>query len=376
MRKIWTPRLELPKILTADKEIKALQAGLEDVFAEQSSKARLTMHLPRLDELTGTMLDMLLNQYHADFFEAGMSDERKRQIIRDVIRWHRIKGTPAAVEEAARMMYRDAHVTEWYEYGGQPYWFRILQDVTADDEDTDRYTLDLLRAAVGVSKNTRSWLDYFCFIMTFDDANDPDDDLTVHVDHEYIDVFDFGARMYAYDGQTDYGVRIGRGHNGSYNRSGRYNRRGFEAHGDHGRLQGSHFERFFFDMTFEHEEKVPMPDGIGSMVLRQEITHNGRRKRNGTIKHNGSLIHVEQFLNDNEEQQLQELVTWLKANYQEICPSCGAREYSFEAGSARIGSEVRLVDDPQLLTVDVFCRQCRTLMHQYLVQEGSWELIQ
>ena len=83
MRKIWTPSIILPRILQSDARLTAVRDALEKLLAAVSEDARETLHLPRLDQLSEPMLDVLLNQYHADFFESDMSKETKREIIRD-----------------------------------------------------------------------------------------------------------------------------------------------------------------------------------------------------------------------------------------------------------------------------------------------------
>ena len=110
----------------------------------------------------------------------------------------------------ARKVYRDARVSEWYEYGGQPYFFRIMQDITADDEDTDQRTLDRLRAAVFEAKNLRSWLEFYGFLLTLEDELDPTDAHTMTIREVYHDEYDYRRNNNRYDGSIDYGASLWR----------------------------------------------------------------------------------------------------------------------------------------------------------------------
>ena len=87
---------------------------------------REVLHLPRLNELSGTILDLLAEQFHVDAYDAiNFSDEEKRNLIRQSIAWHRLKGTPAAVEMVLQDAFKDLRIDEWFTYGGEPYYFRL-----------------------------------------------------------------------------------------------------------------------------------------------------------------------------------------------------------------------------------------------------------
>ena len=144
MRKIWRPLIYLPTILHNDYNVLAAKLSLEEQLSKLASAAREVMHLPRLDELDETMVELLSNQFHVDFYDPKLSLEDKRDLVRDAIGWHKRKGTASAVEEVAKKVYRDAHVVEWFEYGGEPYFFRINADISDDREDVDAVIMNEL----------------------------------------------------------------------------------------------------------------------------------------------------------------------------------------------------------------------------------------
>ena len=150
----------LPPNLLADKQIYAAARALDDELQKITAATRNALLLPRLDELSEEVIDLLAWQWHVDFYEPSMSIETKRQLVRESIAWHRIKGTKAAVEKMARTVFKGGVVTEWFEYGGEPYHFRI--DVLNAPNMTEERRGRLL-AVVNASKNTRSWLDELRF---------------------------------------------------------------------------------------------------------------------------------------------------------------------------------------------------------------------
>ena len=150
----------LPQNLLADKKINASAQALDDELQKLTEATRNALLLPRLDELSEEVIDLLAWQWHVDFYEPSMSIETKRQLVRESIAWHRIKGTKAAVEKMAQTVFKGGVVTEWFEYGGEPYHFRIdvLNAPNMTEESRER-----LLAVVNASKNTRSWLDELRF---------------------------------------------------------------------------------------------------------------------------------------------------------------------------------------------------------------------
>ena len=389
--KMWTPKIILPRILRGDNRLEAARLALERELANLSEAALEVLHLPRLDQLHDPMLDVLLNQYHADFFESDMTEETKREIIRDAIQWHRRKGTPAAVEEVAKKVFRDAHVLEWFEFEGRPFYFRILQDISAGDEDADRRTMDRLRAAVKEAKNVRSHLEFYGFLLTLEDINNPVDEQHLHINQYYIDEYDYRRNNAEHDGGIDYGESRWR-HDGTFKRDGSMNRRGFIARDKHGRFQADDFEIITFGTQYHLSDTVTVDDqpskldfGLAledqqtevdthcTMLIHQHRRHNGVYKRDGTVTHSGVKTAEAHTLTPEEFALIEGIKERLRGTYSGKCIACGGDEYSFKTGSARIGTKVFDVDDLQSWTVDIFCRNCGRLLNQYLVPEPDWE---
>ena len=150
----------LPPNLLADEQINAAAQALDTELQKITAATKEALLLPRLDELPEEVIDLLAWQWHVDFYEPSMRIETKRQFVRESIAWHRIKGTKAAVEKMTQTVFKGGIVTEWFEYGGEPYHFRIdvLNAPNMTEENRER-----LLAVVNASKNTRSWLDELRF---------------------------------------------------------------------------------------------------------------------------------------------------------------------------------------------------------------------
>lgn len=156
----------LPGNLLEDAQVYAAAKSLDDELQRVTMACREVLHLPRLDELPEAVLDLLAWQWHVDFYEpVGMDVETKRRLVKKSIAWHRIKGTPAAIEAVASAAFDKTTIKEWYEYGGKPYYFKII----TEDVTTDKDVLNRLRRAVDSVKNTRSLLEEIEFLLHLQD---------------------------------------------------------------------------------------------------------------------------------------------------------------------------------------------------------------
>ena len=91
--------------------------------------------------------------------EAAYDLEAKERMLLQSLMLHRRKGTPWAVRNALMAAFgMDAGISEWFKYGGKPYFFRAWLDVSGLfwDQDATPKALRLIHEY----KNVRSWLEY------------------------------------------------------------------------------------------------------------------------------------------------------------------------------------------------------------------------
>ncbi|KAB8126897.1 phage tail protein I [Gracilibacillus oryzae] len=145
----------LPSSLQSDPFVVALANALEKEFKEAYREAESLSNLSDVSNLPEHLLDFLAYQRHVDFYENTLPLDQKRKLIEQATQWHRKKGTPMAVENVVSIIFDDAKVTEWFKYGGRPYFFKIeLNHHTILNNDLSR-----LREMVEATKNKRSKLE-------------------------------------------------------------------------------------------------------------------------------------------------------------------------------------------------------------------------
>ena len=152
----------LPPNLAEDENVRVAASAFDEVLRSIIEKVPSVSIYPRINEIIDSaLLDLLAWQFHVDFYDADMPVDLKRVLVRRSLEWHLRKGTPSAVEEVVAAVFSDAVVTEWYEYGGEPGFFRVETETPLQ---SDKQYEDILNAIFSV-KNTRSWLE-FIIVLT------------------------------------------------------------------------------------------------------------------------------------------------------------------------------------------------------------------
>lgn len=144
----------MPGFMQADPSTQALCHALEPCFQALADDTRACLIYARIDELPEAVVDEVAWGFDVPFYE-GLTLDQKRQMVKKALRINTTRGTPAAVEELLAIVLGDAWLEEWYEYGGQPYHFRVLtSNATVTGEEAQRF-----QAALDTVKNVRSVLE-------------------------------------------------------------------------------------------------------------------------------------------------------------------------------------------------------------------------
>ena len=141
----------LPEALKKDPKMVALANATAAALLDTSGIMNSVLIYSRFDELPEELVDILAYDLHVDWYDYSYPIEVKRRTIRDSIQVHRRLGTKYAVEKALGAVYPGTKVEEWFEYGGQPYWFKIQTSATLT-KDGMLYFLNMIDKV----KNARS----------------------------------------------------------------------------------------------------------------------------------------------------------------------------------------------------------------------------
>lgn len=145
-----------------DPTTKAMCAAIGPVLQQVANSIANALILARVDDLPEEVLDELAHELHVDWYDAKADISVKRNLIKNSDKVHRYLGTPFAVEQVVQDYFGDGEVEEWFDYGGQPYYFRVVTENSAvTGELADQFNL-----SVNAVKNRRSRLEAVIVSMT------------------------------------------------------------------------------------------------------------------------------------------------------------------------------------------------------------------
>lgn len=101
------------------------------------------------------MLPVLANAY--DVSIDGLETKEARKLISKALILDRYNGTAFAIKEALSAVFPTAVFKEWFEYAGEPYFFRVK--VSTNEISFDERTLGVLDRLIKDFKNVRSVLE-------------------------------------------------------------------------------------------------------------------------------------------------------------------------------------------------------------------------
>jgi hypothetical protein len=122
---------------------------------------------PAIDRIDNNLADYLAVELRTPFYNQSFPIETKRGMIAKTLIWYSRLGTSETVIEIVEAVFGFGQVSQWYEYGGNPYCFRVYSsNPLAAPEDAKRF-----RAILAGVKNTRSWLDNILILRTWGDVH-------------------------------------------------------------------------------------------------------------------------------------------------------------------------------------------------------------
>ena len=99
-------------------------------------------------------MDLLAVELDTQYYDTSLPIDSKRNLIKGTLVWYMSAGTPSAVEELVTAVFGEGEVKEWYEYGGDPYFFKIETNAYLTPDINAQFAKMILRV-----KNARSHLE-------------------------------------------------------------------------------------------------------------------------------------------------------------------------------------------------------------------------
>ena len=111
-------------------EIKAMSWALLQEKRRIIEQAQQTRTLAMIDSLPERILDILAVELRTPFYQQDFTIESKRELIKDTLIYYTYMGTPEAVNRMLSAVFPGSYIEEWYTYGGQPYHFQVILEMS------------------------------------------------------------------------------------------------------------------------------------------------------------------------------------------------------------------------------------------------------
>lgn len=137
-------------------------------YAVQMAMKRLLEYADKLivyGDLSGLpdeILDSLALELRTRYYDPKADRKIREELIKQTLEWYMHGGTKSVLREYLGTVYSDGEIEEWFEYGADPYYFRVIVTI----EESQEIKLGEGTRVVGqinALKNVRSWLDALIF---------------------------------------------------------------------------------------------------------------------------------------------------------------------------------------------------------------------
>lgn len=127
---------------------------------EAAERLKIYTDIDRADE---AVLDILAVQFRVDWYDTSYPIETKRRIIKTALEVRRYCGTEWAVQKALASIYPNVKISEWYDYGGRPGYWRMNVDIT--DDGVIYYTPEEIEKRLGYARRCTAHLEHIIYIV-------------------------------------------------------------------------------------------------------------------------------------------------------------------------------------------------------------------
>ena len=146
----------LPVTMKNDVDMVCLSYALKKATERLIRYNRASMIYHFIDNAPESILDLLAAELRSLYYADTLPVEKKREIVKNTLRWHSQAGTPGAVAEMVKVVFGEGEVVEWPDFDEPPYTPGTFDIVT-----NAQLTPDILEYFVSVIdrvKNVRSHL--------------------------------------------------------------------------------------------------------------------------------------------------------------------------------------------------------------------------
>lgn len=115
----------LPEFMREDESAIALADGLTEALKPAVYALPQLSIWNNIDNLSEEMLDQLAEELNIAWYDKTATLSTKKEVVRSSDIIHSKLGTKYAVERVISELFGEGYIDEWFDYGGEPYHFKV-----------------------------------------------------------------------------------------------------------------------------------------------------------------------------------------------------------------------------------------------------------
>jgi phage tail P2-like protein len=157
----------LPKIIAKEPWAQAMAYAVSRQMGQLMNYANGVLLFANTDNMPDAILDILAVELRLPYYDQSYTTQVKRELIKGAFTYWASTGTVASLAEILVKIFGDAEIEEWFEYGGDPGYFRIL---TGNPNITGN-TLEQFKQTAQNVKRLSAWLEEVLVDMAIPNMN-------------------------------------------------------------------------------------------------------------------------------------------------------------------------------------------------------------
>lgn len=116
----------LPQILAKEPWAQAMAYAVNRQLNQLLTYADGVLILASIDTMPDNILDILAVELRLPYYDQTYATAVKRELIKGALQYWATAGTVESLSKILSNIFGDAEIEEWFEYGGNPGYFRIV----------------------------------------------------------------------------------------------------------------------------------------------------------------------------------------------------------------------------------------------------------
>ena len=160
-----TPYELMPEVLRTP-ENEAISYAISEGLKKLLNYTKAISLYGDISQVSDEILDAMAEELRTQYYDSGANRTVREEMVKQTLGWYMRGGTNATLSEYLATLYGGGQIEEWFDYDGDPYYFKAVVNIDEDTVLPVGSTQEIIRKINGY-KNVRSWLEVLEFRIYF-----------------------------------------------------------------------------------------------------------------------------------------------------------------------------------------------------------------